>query len=172
MPPARGRLPDGLQRRSLEALPPATSIRSSTAMRRMAAAGFCRRRRNSLMSSSSLWSLRGKGMAALTAWSLNKKSNRKLNIAQIGRTQRTQALQRYNLGFGMEQGQAMALQFREARRGHQLRPAWAGEVEPDLFDDASRPRAHDQNTICQEQRFIDVVRDEQDGGLNAGPDFQ
>jgi hypothetical protein len=46
--------------------------------------------------------------------------------------------------------------------GRQLIP-WPRQIDPDLFANFRRPSAQHKHTVCQINRFFDVVRDEKDG---------
>src|SRR3546814_5583233 len=59
--------------------------------------------------------------------------------------------------------------FRSFRRLADVEPAVARQVAVDHVDDATRPRAHDDDLGRQEHRFGDRVGDEQQGLAGAPP---
>ncbi|MNP38421.1 hypothetical protein D3C76_1319330 [compost metagenome] len=60
----------------------------------------------------------------------------------------------------------------EFRAGQQAGAAWARKVQAQVFDKATGARAHHQDAVGEEQRFVDIVGDEHHGGADAGPDIQ
>jgi len=56
--------------------------------------------------------------------------------------------------------------------GHGIDPARPWQRDRHLFADAPWTVRHDQDAIGEEERFIDVMGDEDHGGADAGPDIE
>src|SRR6267378_5007751 len=55
----------------------------------------------------------------------------------------------------------LVAQLGEPRAGHHLEVAWPRQVDVQRGADATGPVGHDVNHVAQEERLIDVVRDEE-----------
>src|SRR5712691_5715472 len=62
-----------------------------------------------------------------------------------------------------DQPEHLALELVEARGGRRLERPRARQVHPEPLLDASRPRRHDADGVGEQERLLDVVRDEENG---------
>src|SRR5216684_2856737 len=66
-----------------------------------------------------------------------------------------------------DQPEHLALELVEARGGRRLERPRAGQVHAEPLLDTSRSRRHDADGVGEQERLLDVVRDEEDGRVVA-----